>query len=481
MGRAMVLRGSVMVWVGALLAALIVTSPAAAQRLLLKVALEGEEAPGTGGSSFSETNSDAFDEPFINTSCHSTFNACYSGGRGSGCGTFLWRGGALTDIVRSGQVLPGGVGAVTLNDIGDIDGPIFNNRDTVGLVIRANNGNTAAVVQKTLTGALAILVKAGGAVPGTTSGVFTDFDDMSQSNNDDFAFIGIYTEDQGTTFRSGVFLKPSGQPLEKVVLEGEPLPTGCGTFDPPSDFPDGPWMNDLLAVAFQIDAACGDGTVFLKRRGMPIEVLVKEGDSAPASIGGTIDGINPGRPGLNNSNTLGFRASISGGSVESALLTKTAGGALGICAQENVPAPGTTGTLDGFGGEAGINQDGSMFVQADVAGDPNVLQGIFVCRNVVVEAVALQGDPIPTTSSSFTSSVEEGSIGDGGQVVFMHENTPLGVFARCDLTTPAPMLSPWAILAVVALLSYLGASRLRRRHPAGVAVAPDGTRVYITK
>ena len=93
---------------------------------------------------------------------------------------------------------------------------------------------------------------------------------------------------------------------------------------------DGPWINDSQVVVFKVDCISGgtgglEGSAFIKRPGYSLESFVLIGEAAPSSIGGTIEGFNLGRPALNNSNTLGFTASISGGSVESAIVTKKFG------------------------------------------------------------------------------------------------------------------------------------------------------------
>jgi hypothetical protein len=283
-----------------------------AARSTAVVALEGQTAPDTGGAKFS-----SFDEPFVNNAGDETFNACYTGGSGDGCGTFLWHAGVLSSIVVSGQTIAG-IGTVTLANLNDIDGPIFNNNSTVGLVIRnGNNSNVGAVLQQTLNGPLTIIAKHADSAPNTNKGTFDDFDDMTQNNNDDFAFIATYTEDAGSTFKTGVFLKPSGGALDSIVLNGDTLPntnggTQCGTGN--ADI-DGPWMNDSQVVAFIADAICGGtvngGSAFVKRPGKSLEAFVLKGDPAPASIGGTINDLGVGRPGLNNGNTLGFKAELT--------------------------------------------------------------------------------------------------------------------------------------------------------------------------
>ena len=446
----------------------------AAPRPVRNVVWEGDTAPGTKGATFYN-----FDEPFVNTQGDVVFNATYVDNSGVyGGGTFLVLGGTLYPIVVSGQYINSDIGTVTLLNAWYIDGPIFNNSGTVGLVIRgiydeSPSGNTAAVLQKTVAGSLTVIAKKGDSVPNTTTGVFEDFDDMSMNNNDDFAFIAVYTDDGGTTHKTGVFLKPSSGALVPIVLYGATLPdtgggTLCGGY---GDSIDGPWMNDSQAVAFKVDCI-SDGTggltgsVFIKRSGQSLESFVLIGDPAPSSIGGTITDFTLGRPALNNSNTLGFTASIGGGSVESAIVTKKLGESPVACVKVGDHAPGTGTTFDGFAWPA-LNQNGMLVFQADFGPVEDERQGLFTCQNGVVRAVVLQGDRIPERGGDFTSEVEEQSLSDTGQVVFLHENYPQGVFVSVPATPErVPTLSQWSMMVMASLLVLVGIYAIRRRRTA---------------
>lgn len=398
---------------------------AAAARPVRKVALEGETAPGTGGGLFTE-----FDEPFVNGRGQVVFAASYTGG-----GVFLSDGSTTSAVVVSGQSIAG-LGTVTLANAGDVDGPALNNLGTV--LFGTRGSNTPAIVQKTLSGSLTVLAKHGDSATGT-SGTFGVFDDMSQNNNDDVAFIATYTEDGGTTFKTGVFFKPSGGTIVPIVLNGATLPgtgggTQCGTM--PFDI-DGPWLNDLGVVAFAADAICGgagdfEGSIFVKRPGHALEAFVLKGDPAPASIGGTISSsaiLVVGRPGLNNADRLAFGAGISGGTVAFAILTKRLGGDPQPCILGGSAAPDTTGTFSDFEGPA-INQSGLVSVEARVDGDPNVTKGVFTCDSETgaVRAIALEGDPKPGTLATFSSGLSDVSLSDNGCVVFTDTGSPAGVF-----------------------------------------------------
>ena len=447
---------------------------AAGTRPVQTVALEGQTAPGTGGATF--TN---FDEPFTNTSGQVTFWGCYTG---PGCGVFLLSGGALSPVAVAGQIVAG-VGTLPLPDLGgtNTDGPALNNAGTVALKVGNIVGSTtAAIFQKTLSGPLTAIVKQGDAAPGTTGGVYAEFDDMSQNNNGDVAFIATYTEDGGTTFKTGVWIRQAGGALVKVITHGDPVPAGAITCPSgyvssgdPGDI-DGPWMNDSQVVVFLIDGPCGNDStagdhLLVKQPSQPLAAFVTEGDPAPASIGGTIGGFKLGRPAFNNANVLGYRAVEITGSVAESVVTHAMGGSPIACVNLGAPAPGTTGTISSFvDNPPTINQSGRLFFVAGVTGDAIVSQGLFTCQNGSVVPVVFQGDPIPGTASVFSARIEEGSMSDDGRVAFLHENSPLGVFVSSApvAITPVPALSRLAMGVLAGLLIGFAAWTLRRRSQA---------------
>jgi len=233
-------------------------------------------------------------------------------------------------------------------------------------------------------------------------------------------------------------------------------------------------MNDLQVVVFLIGGPCGDDSslgdhILVKQPAQPLAAFVTEGDPAPASIGGTIGGFKLGRPALNNSNTLGYRAvEIVGGSVTEAIVTHPLGGSPVSCVNLGANAPGTTGTLSSFvDTPPTINQSGMLAFVAAVSGDPNVTQGIFTCQNGTLQAIAFSGDPMPGTASVFSSSIDEVSSGDSGRVTFLHENnSPLGVFVNLvapRTQTAIPTLSQWAMVILVAFLAVGGFAAMRRK------------------
>lgn len=440
-------------------------------RPVASAALAGQVAPNTGGQLFT-----FFDEPMVNASGQVAFLGNYAGG----AGLFLKTNGPLSSVVVSGDTIPG-LGTVTFASDSDIDGPAINNSGTVAFVVQGTN--TQGVIQKKAAGSLTVLAKAGQAAPGT-AGVFAApasnnvFDDISQNNNDDVAFIATYTDDAGVTYKTGVWLA-SGGTIVKIIAHGDAVPAGVVTC--PNGFVssgnsgdiDGPWMNDLKVVVFLIDGPCGNDSslgdhLLVKQPAQPLAAFVTEGDPAPASIGGTMGGFKLGRPALNNSNTLAYRAvEIVGGSVTEAVVTHILGGSPVSCVNINANAPGTIGTLSGFvDTPPTINQTGTLAFAAAVLGDPNVSRGIFTCQSGTLKAIAFAGDPIPGTATVFSNSIGEVSSGDGGLVAFLDDNSsPQGVFVSLlsQTATPVPTLSEWATISLAFLLAVLTGWRLRRQ------------------
>ncbi|MGH8560097.1 MAG: DUF7453 family protein [Methylococcales bacterium] len=425
-------------WAMGIVATLALSALPVASFALSAVALEGDVAPGTGGLKFV-----SFDEPMVNNTGNITFNADYvnSYEMFAGTGVFLKKGATpLSAIAVTGQVVPG------LGTLGsDVDGPVFNNNSTVGFVYRdiSDGVSSAAVFQKKLSGPLTVIAKEGDPAPGT-AGVFDSFDDMSENNLDDLAFIATYTEDAGNSYKTGVFLKLNNGPIVPIVLNGDSLPGGgtqCGTY---LEAIDGPWLDDLRGVAFIADEICGgtvaSGSSFIKPLPLlsPIQAqaLVLKGDPAPASAGGgMIEDIAIGRPGLQffGLHRVGFAAVLDGagpcynGGTRCGVFTKLWHLSPVACVLGGAPAPGTAGTFEDFDAPAS-NLFGRLAIEADVTGDTVVTHGIFTCEAGTVTAIALEGGAKPGTASTFGDDLSDTSLSNNGKVVFIDTASPTGVF-----------------------------------------------------
>ena len=396
------------------------------------VAVEGQVAPNTGGQTFDR---DGFDEPMTNAQGDVAFIATYGGA--SGAGVFLSEGGRLSSVAVSGQSTSAGTFA---NDgLSSFDGPQINDSGTVAFAARGWVG-PGGLFQKTRWGSLTVLVQAGDAAP--NGGSFMHFDDLAQNDHGDVAFIA-----QNDVGNWGVYLKPRWGPVQAIAVNGDTLPsTGNGTIDG-SCYPDGPWINNVGDVAFQIDCISGgtggfDGSYFLWSSGGGIQPLVMMGDPGPAGIGGTITDIKAGRPAMNDQEIV-LLLSLSGASTENVVTTKAlnAGPGAGyqVCAQSGQPAPlgwGTNETLS-FNGDPTLAQDGSIGMA--FTADPSNRDGIAKCVDGQVTLLALEGSTgqgivrIPSRQPEYRyGSLEESSRSTNHQVFLDETGSRTGVYQTME-------------------------------------------------
>jgi hypothetical protein len=348
-------------------------------------------------------------------------------------GVYLWTG-TLAKVAREGDFVPG------LGKLGtDYDGPVINKAATVAFVNRditpaPLTQTIAAVLQKTRFGGLAVVSRSGDAVPGVANAKFTSFDDLALNDNGWIAFIGFYKIGTELITHVGLFLKKPGQPLAVIVKDGDPLPGTSGGKLMGSV--DGPWINDNGDVAFgagNIDcgltptAAClslglpfDAVAIFLKPAWQPMRPLVLKGDPGPASTGGTIQDATIGRPGLSNT-LVGLKLEIQKSPTDPAALfdntlaTKElrVGGVLRACVSTGAKAPddSTSGasTFEGFSPPA-IAENGTLIFSGEVRHVPSVglnKDHVYTCRDQVVTALALEGDPRPSPLTGKFKSLEE--------------------------------------------------------------------------
>lgn len=416
-------------------ALLVCTGVASVDAAVIAIARGGDTAPNaSGGATFT-----VFDEPMVNSRGDVVFEATLSNGDES---IYLMpNGGSLTKIAEEGDTVDG----ATLSF--DFDGPAINDAGTVFFVNRGSTGAfTAAAYMMPAGGTLASIMRQGDPAPGTSGGVFVSFDDMSVNpKKGDFAVIGSYTEDGGSTFKVGIWLrkvlnKKGKFQVVSVVLSGDTLPgTGggvIGTTTSPSRrgrSVDGPWLGDNDTVAFAVDNISGStgpdetGSIWaIKPRGK-IRSFILMTDTPPAALGGTIDSIGIGRPGIVD-DKIAALLEVSSGSVAKGIVTKTLGtftNKAKVLIKPGDSAPGTTGTFTEGLSSPTINSKGGVEFAAEIAGDAANFAGEFVTnakkntRNVV-----LAGDPKPGGGSWV--NLEEGSISNKF-ITFLDDNDE-GVF-----------------------------------------------------
>ena len=407
-------------------ALLVCIGVASVDAAVIAIARGGDTAPNaSGGATF-----DVFDEPMVNSRGDVVFEASLSNGDES---IYLMpNGGSLTKVAEQGDTVDGAVLS------GDFDGPAINDAGTVFFVNRGSTGAfTAGAYAMPSGGTLASIMRQGDPAPGTTGGVFVSFDDMSANpKKADFAVIGSYTEDGGTTFKIGIWLrkvlnKKGKFQVVSVVLSGDALPgTGGGVIEATGDLGglDGPWLGDNDTVAFAVDDISGStgpdesGSIWaIKPRGK-IRSFILMTDTPPAALGGTIDSIGVGRPGIMN-DKIAALIEVSGGSVANGIITKPLGSLTNkakVLVKPGDSAPGTTGTFaDGISSPT-INSKGSVEFAAEITGDAANFAGEFVTNGKKnTKNVVLAGDTKPGGGSWV--NLEEGSISNNF-ITFLDDN-----------------------------------------------------------
>jgi hypothetical protein len=408
---------------------------------VIAIARGGDTAPSaSGGATFT-----VFDEPMVNSRGDVVFEATLSNGDESIY--LLSNGGSLTKVAEEGDTVDGAVLS------GDFDGPAINDKGAVFFVNRGSTGAfTAGAYMMPAGGTLASIMRQGDPAPGTTGGIFVSFDDMSVNpRKGDFAVVGNYTEDGGTTFKIGIFLrkvlnKKGKFQVVSVVLSGDTLPgTGggviatSGTSDNLGDL-DGPWLSDDDTVAFAADNISGstgpseEGSIWaIKPRGK-IQPFILMTDTPPAALGGTIGSIGIGRPGIVD-DKIAALLEVSSGSVANGIVTKTLGTLTNkakVLIKPGDSAPGTTGTFTEGLSSPTMNSKGGVEFAAEIAGDAANFAGEFVTNGKKkTKNIALAGDTKPGGGSWV--NLEEGSISDNF-ITFLDDNdgnfdpTVVGVF-----------------------------------------------------
>jgi hypothetical protein len=423
-------------------ALLVCTGVASVDAAVIAIARGGDTAPSaSGGATFT-----VFDEPMVNSRGDVVFEATLSNGDES---IYLMpNGGSLTKVVEEGDTVDGAVLSR------DFDGPAINDDGTVFFVNRGSTGAfTAAAYMMPAGGTLASIMRQGDPAPGTTGGVFFSFDDMAvNAKKGDFAVIASYSEDGGSTFKVGIWLrkvlnKKKGKfQVVSVVLSGNTLPgTGGGVIGTPSDPDDigdldGPWLGENDTVAFAVDNISGStgpnetGSIWAIKPKGKIRPFILMTDAPPAVIGGTIDSIGVGHPGIVN-DKIAALIEVSGGSLAKGIVTKTLSTSTNkakVLIKPGDPAPGTTGTFTEGLGNPTINSKGGVEFHAEIAGDAANFEGEFVTNaKKKTKNVVLAGDTKPGGGSWVNT--EEGSISNKF-ITFLDDNddsfdpTVVGVF-----------------------------------------------------
>ncbi len=228
-----------------------------------------------------------------------------------------------------------------------------------------------------------------------------------------------------------------GYALSAVALPGETAPgTGGETYWTFSDVTQGRQAMISGDVAFSARLSPSNTVGLFVDSGGTDRAVALVGQAAPGTGGGTYGAIYPP---ANASDSIVFRASVSGGSATSGVFLDS-GGIHSVVALRGVPAPGTgAGTYNSFQ-SATINASGDVTFGAGVTGGLTS-GGLFKVSGGTHTAIVLVGDIAPVPGSPAFTSFGAPYIADNGDVAFIGNwSGGRGIFAASGGTIRAAAL-----------------------------------------
>ena len=388
------------------------------------IAKTGDAAPDGNGAMFGLS---VF--PAANDAGQVSFSASQSGTTlQSQTGVFRGSGGALTQIARAAQPVPGGDGTFgtfflgpAINNLGqvsftsDIIGP--SNPDADRGIFRGD-GNTLVTIARNTQGVpggngtivslpfenvindagqVAFYALIGGTSGGVsdnralyrgTGGVLTqmarkaqiitgvgaigEFQSfMSMNQAGDCSFVADLVGTAGGAGDNQGIFKSNGTTITQIARKGAALPVGGGSFNSFGS----PVLNDVGQVTFRgFLAGTPNGTLddsgIFRNTGGAIVQIARENQAAPDGNGAISFMFLPAQNNIGQSAfTVSYRNSAGGAADDTALL-RGSGGALVQIAREGQTAPGGNGkfgTLDSFQQTAfGLNDQGQVAFLANL-------------------------------------------------------------------------------------------------------------------
>ncbi len=275
---------------------------------IVQIARAGQFAPG-GNGRFSNVSGS-----ILNNGGRVAFFGFLTettGGDNDNTGVFLGNGGAITQIAREGQTAPDGNGTfatVSPRDINDAGAVAF-----FGQAIGTAGGSTDNDgLFRGSGGAITQIVREGQLVP-NGNGRFEFFASSDMNNSGTVAFRSSLTGTSGGNSDDIGIFRGSGGAISQIVRAGEIAPDGNGNF---SGLGNGRIaLNDANEVAFfgllsNTHGGSNDDSGIFRGNGAGIVQIVREGHVAPDGNGVFADNISP--PTMNNSGAVAFTADLSG-------------------------------------------------------------------------------------------------------------------------------------------------------------------------
>jgi hypothetical protein len=428
---------------------------------LRKIALEGEQAPETGG----ETYESSFSPPAINSAGDVAFGDLITGGDPINAGIFIDSGGEASAVALFDEPAPVSVGGSyslfgypTLNDSGDVSFMAFLRGGSQPRAIFLASGDTDTVLVR--PGDTAPDTGDGGDIPdGTYTGNVADFNLPVLNDSGGVAFSSEVT---GGSVAGGVFVD-SGGAEAAFALAGDPAPGIPGgkysLFGTPS-------QNDAGSVAFTADVT--DGAVasgLFRDSGATGAAVALVGESAPDTGGGTYTEF--GYPVVNDLGYVVFLANVAGGSASGGIFLDTG------ASERAVAVEGGTAPETGGGTYASVTSFGALDAAGRVAFSATLTGGtigagvfLFDPASGQTSAVTLEGQIAPDAGGASFSEFGFVSLNDARQVAMQAtlSDGSAGIFLASPVAAPVPALPGSARIGLLLSLLAVGilAAPLRR-------------------
>ncbi len=448
-----------------------VASPSLVQTRANFVAYSGMFAPGTAASAVlaapSQTGSNPnppspFDSPVINANGEVFFRSRMTGNIATTNERALFRGHTAADlqmVIRGGDAAPGLPAGITLNTATaqGLNGTVRMSSTGIMMFASAMSGTGLTTSNDSaffggLPGSLAPFFREGDPAPGTAGATLSSsFSSMSQQStgcNESGYILFQSATAGGDTITSGTTANNSGwftglpgnlqlmQRKGDLVLGGTVGISALGFISQMNSL--GQVLHDetlSTSLGTTPATAANDKTLWIYNQGVGNTLILREGDPAPGTGGGTFSlasngwTVNTGSNTFNNNGNTVISADISGGNVVAGLTDRALyiGGISGwtMAMRRGDVAPGTGGaTFDVVSNASlNINNGDEIAFEASLLGggttttnDTGIWKG--TANNFV--KIMQEGDPAPGTAGAVFGN-QTGLfmiMNERGQIVF---------------------------------------------------------------
>jgi len=339
-------------------------------------------------------------------------------------------------VATSGSEAPG-----TATAFASFSPPVLNNSGEVAfagyLGEEAGEFTEAIFSEGDGVGALRKVVQIGDVAPGTGGLTFTEVEQAGQNlylnNLGDVAFMGRVT---GSNVGLWTDRERPANELTKIAFAGDPAPgadprhfQSAFVFRAFGGVHSGAAFYSILTVEsppFQFPSSA----VFSEGFAVVLGKVAQTGvDIAPGTMTGSGQSTpfsDVSAPTINDDGHLAFAGKSTGqGTIigQAGVWTTSPAGAMREVALQGLPAPGTSTTFSQLFRDAPvINHNGDIVFMATLNGLINggLREGVWVERGGIVEKVAIESDPAPGTTTTF-SSMSDALIDGQGRAIFVSQ------------------------------------------------------------